>query len=75
MYWVMLWVVASWEFGSRIIFQFIFCLSWYFGVFIEGLFLMMPEQEAAMRDAGFQRKYAEAILEGLEAYFRELGRP
>jgi len=49
--------------------------SWYPGVLTEGLFLMMPEQEAAMRDAGFQRKYAEAILEGLEAYFRELGRP
>jgi len=27
-----------------------------------------------MRDVGFQRRYAEAIVAGLEAYFRELSK-
>ncbi len=48
--------------------------SWYPAVLTEGLFVMLPEQEAAMRDVGFQRRYAEAIVAGLEAYFRELSR-
>jgi N-acetylmuramoyl-L-alanine amidase len=46
--------------------------SWYPSALTEGLFVMMPEQEAAMRDAGFQLKYAEAIVAGLERYFRGL---
>ena len=49
--------------------------TWYPSVLTEGLFVMMPEQEAAMRDPAFQRRYAEAIVEGLEAYFRALGKP
>ena len=48
--------------------------SWYPAVLTEGLFVMLPEQEAAMRDVGFQRRYAEAIVAGLEAYFRELAK-
>ncbi len=44
--------------------------TWYPSALAEGLFLMLPEQEAAMRDAGFQRKYAEALVAGLERYFR-----
>ena len=47
--------------------------TWYPSVLTEGLFVMMPEQEAAMRDPAFLKKYAEAIVEGLEEYFRELG--
>lgn len=43
--------------------------SWYPSILTEGLFLMMPEQEAAMRDAGFREQYAEAIVAGLERYF------
>lgn len=46
--------------------------SWYPAVLTEGLFVMLPEQEAAMRDPAFQRRYAQAIVAGLEAYFREL---
>jgi N-acetylmuramoyl-L-alanine amidase len=49
--------------------------TWYPSVLTEGLFLMLPEQEAAMRDPAFQRGYAEALLAGLERYFRELARP
>ena len=48
--------------------------SWYPSVLAEGLFVMLPEQESAMRDAGFQQRYAEALLEGLERYFAQLGR-
>ena len=44
--------------------------TWYPSVLAEGLFLMLPEQEAAMRDVGFQRKYAEGLVVGLERYFR-----
>lgn len=43
--------------------------SWYPSVLTEGLFVIMPEQEAAMRDPAFQKRYAEAIVEGLEQYF------
>jgi N-acetylmuramoyl-L-alanine amidase len=48
--------------------------TWYPSALTEGLFLMMPEQEAAMRDTGFQMKYAEAIVAGLERYFRGLAK-
>ncbi len=44
--------------------------TWYPAALAEGLFLMLPEQESAMRDAGFQRKYAEGLVVGLERYFR-----
>lgn len=47
--------------------------SWYPSALAEGLFLMLPEQEAAMRDEGFQRKYAEALLVGVERYLAWLG--
>ena len=46
--------------------------SWYPSILAEGLFLMIPEQEAAMRDPAFQRKYAEGLVAGLESYFRWL---
>ncbi len=46
--------------------------SWYPAVLAEGLFMMLPEQEAAMRDEAFQQRYADALIEGLEKYFREL---
>ena len=48
--------------------------SWYPSALTEGLYLMLPEQEAAMRDPAFQRRYAEAIVDGVEAYFREWAR-
>ncbi|MCZ8205183.1 N-acetylmuramoyl-L-alanine amidase [Gemmatimonas sp.] len=46
--------------------------SWFPSALAEGVFLMIPEQEAAMRDPAFQRKYAEGLLAGLENYFRWL---
>ncbi len=46
--------------------------TWYPSVLTEGLFILLPEQESAMRDAAFQARYAEAIVVGLERYFRAL---
>lgn len=48
--------------------------TWFPAVLAEGLYLMIPEQEAAMRDPAFQRRYAEALVVGLERYFVELVR-
>ena len=50
--------------------------SWMPAILCEGAFLMIPEQEAALRDEAFQKRYAKGIADGLEEYFRALaGRP
>lgn len=46
--------------------------TWMPSVLCEGAFLMIPEQEAAMRTPEFQDAYARGVAEGLEAYFRTL---
>ncbi len=43
---------------------------WMPAILAEGGFMMIPEQENAMRTPGFQTQYARAIVDGLEAYFR-----
>ncbi len=45
---------------------------WVPEVLTEGLFLMLPEQEAAMRTVEGRERYARAIVDGLEEYFRAL---
>ena len=47
--------------------------TWYPAVLTEGAFVIIPEQEAALRNSAFQKLYAEGIVAGLEAYFRALG--
>jgi N-acetylmuramoyl-L-alanine amidase len=47
--------------------------TWMPSVLCEGAFLMLPEQEAALRTAEFQEAYARGVVEGLEGYFAELG--
>jgi len=47
--------------------------TWYPSILAEGLFLMFPDQEAAMRTEEWQTRYARAIADGAEAYFRALG--
>ena len=47
---------------------------WMPSVLCEGAFIMIPEQEAAVRTAEFQERYALGVADGLEAYFRALGR-
>ena len=46
--------------------------TWFPAVLCEGAWVVMPEQEAALRTTEFQRAYAMGIVEGLEAYFRGL---
>lgn len=48
--------------------------SWMPMVLTEGAFVIIPEQEAAMRTPEFQTRYAEGIVEGLEEYFRWLAK-
>ena len=43
---------------------------WVPSVLTEGLFLMFPEQEAAMRSAAGRELYAQAIVAGVEEWFR-----
>ena len=46
--------------------------TWFPSVLAEGGFLMIPEQENAMRTPEWQARYARAIADGLETYFRAL---
>jgi N-acetylmuramoyl-L-alanine amidase len=46
---------------------------WMPAVLTEGLFLMLPEQEAALRAPEGRERYARAIADGVEEYFRGLG--
>ena len=48
--------------------------TWFPSVLCEGAWVVMPEQEAALRTVEFQRAYATGVVEGLEAYFRGLVR-
>jgi N-acetylmuramoyl-L-alanine amidase len=49
--------------------------SWMPSVLVEGAYLIVPEQEAALRTPAFRRAYALAIVEGLEAWFAALASP
>jgi N-acetylmuramoyl-L-alanine amidase len=44
-------------------------------VLVEGAFIIMPDQEAALRTPEYQERYAQGIVAGLEAYFRSLASP
>ena len=48
--------------------------SWFPAVLTEGAFVIIPEQEAALRTREFQERYARALVTGLEAYFRGIAR-
>ena len=48
--------------------------TWMPSVLCEGAFLMIPEQEAALRTPEFQDLYARGVAEGVEEYFRTLRR-
>jgi N-acetylmuramoyl-L-alanine amidase len=49
--------------------------TWYPAILTEGLFMMVPEQEAALRAPEVQRRYAMGIVEGIATFLREVGRP
>ncbi len=46
--------------------------TWMPAVLTEGAFIMIPEQEAALRTPEFQRAYARGVADGLEDFFRTL---
>ncbi|MDE3053416.1 MAG: N-acetylmuramoyl-L-alanine amidase [Gemmatimonadota bacterium] len=46
--------------------------TWMPSVLCEGAFVIIPQQEAALRTAAFQDAYARGIADGLAAYFRGL---
>jgi N-acetylmuramoyl-L-alanine amidase len=45
---------------------------WMPAIICEGAFLMVPEQENALKMPEFQERYARGIADGIEAYFRTL---
>lgn len=47
--------------------------TWMPAVLCEGAFIIIPEQEAALRTPGFQAAYAQGVVDGLTTYFRDLG--
>jgi N-acetylmuramoyl-L-alanine amidase len=51
--------------------------TWMPSVLTEGLFIILPEQESALRSPEGSRRYAEAVREGLRAFLQERseGRP
>jgi N-acetylmuramoyl-L-alanine amidase len=47
--------------------------TWMPAVLCEGAFIIMPDQEAALRTPEYQERYARGIVDGLDHYFRSLG--
>lgn len=45
---------------------------WMPSILPEGAFIIMPDQEHALRTPEYQEAYARAIVEGLELFFREI---
>lgn len=45
--------------------------TWMPSILTEGLFMIVPEQEAALRSIRGQRLYAEAVVEGVRRFLRE----
>jgi N-acetylmuramoyl-L-alanine amidase len=46
--------------------------TWMPAILTEGAFIIMPDQEAALRTEDYQQRYARAVVAGLESYFRSL---
>ena len=46
--------------------------TWMPSVLIEGGYIIVPEQENAMRTPEFQQHFAQGVVDGLEAYFSAL---
>ena len=46
--------------------------TWMPSILTEGAFIIMPDQEAALRTPSYQETYARGILRGLESYFASL---
>jgi len=46
--------------------------TWYPAVLCEGAFVILPDQEAALRTPEYQERYARGVADGIENYFRGL---
>jgi N-acetylmuramoyl-L-alanine amidase len=46
--------------------------TWYPAVLCEGAFVILPDQEAALRTPEYQERYARGVADGVENYFRML---
>ena len=46
--------------------------TWYPAVLCEGAFVILPDQEAALRTPEYQERYARGVADGVERYFRNL---
>ena len=44
--------------------------TWMPSILTEGLFMMLPEQEAALRSEDGQAAYAQAVFDGIETFLR-----
>jgi N-acetylmuramoyl-L-alanine amidase len=49
--------------------------TWMPSILVEGGFIIIPEQENAMKTEPFQERYARAVADGLETYFRAIRSP
>jgi N-acetylmuramoyl-L-alanine amidase len=48
--------------------------TWMPSVLTEGLFMILPDQEAALRSAEGQHRYAQAVVDGLRKYLETWAR-
>ncbi len=48
--------------------------TWMPSILTEGMFMMLPEHEAALASPPGRRAYAEAVFEGIQAFLREVAR-
>lgn len=48
--------------------------TWMPSVLVEGMFMIMPEQEAALRTAGGIRRYARGVHDGIRAFLQDRAR-
>ena len=46
--------------------------TWMPSVLTEGLFMMLPQQEAALRSEAGQAMYAQAVFDGIETFLRDV---
>jgi N-acetylmuramoyl-L-alanine amidase len=46
--------------------------TWMPALICEGAFLMIPEQENALKTPEFQERYARGVADGIEAYFKSI---
>lgn len=49
--------------------------TWYPAILTEGLFMMVPEQESALRTVDGRQRYAAGVTEGITAFLQRAARP